>query len=82
MSYLDSLFGLDGRTAVVTGATSGLGAASAVGAGPGRGRVIVSGRDRERGEQVVAEIAPPGAARSWSWPTSRTRGRPSASPST
>ena len=54
MSYLDSLFGLDGSTAVVTGGTSGLGAASALALARAGARVIVSGRDRERGEGVVA----------------------------
>ena len=62
MSYLDSLFGLEGQTAVVTGATSGLGAASALALARAGARVIVSGRDRERGEGVVAEIADSGAA--------------------
>jgi gluconate 5-dehydrogenase len=62
MSYLDSLFGLEGSTAVVTGATSGLGAASAVGLARAGAKVIVSGRDRQRGELVVAEIADSGAA--------------------
>jgi 2-dehydro-3-deoxy-D-gluconate 5-dehydrogenase len=57
MSYLDSLFGLDGSTAVVTGGTSGLGAASALALAQAGARVIVSGRDRERGEVVVARIA-------------------------
>ncbi len=62
MSYLDSLFGLDGCTAVVTGATSGLGAASAVALSRAGAKVIVCGRDRERGERVVAEIASAGAS--------------------
>ena len=56
MSYLDSLFGLRGSTAVVTGGTSGLGAASALGLAGAGARVMVSGRDRERGERVVSEI--------------------------
>ena len=56
MSYLDSLFGLDGQTAVVTGATSGLGAASAHALAKAGARVIVSGRDPLRGEAVVKEI--------------------------
>lgn len=56
MSYLDSLFGLDGSTAVVTGGTSGLGAASARALARAGARVIVSGRDRERGQRVVSEI--------------------------
>jgi NAD(P)-dependent dehydrogenase (short-subunit alcohol dehydrogenase family) len=61
MSYLDSLFGLDGSTALVTGGTSGLGAASAVALARAGAKVIVSGRDRERGDGVVAEIAATGA---------------------
>ncbi len=57
MTYLDSLFGLDGTTALVTGATSGLGAASAVALARAGAKVIVSGRDRERGLEVVSKIA-------------------------
>jgi NAD(P)-dependent dehydrogenase (short-subunit alcohol dehydrogenase family) len=56
MAYLDELFGLAGTTAVVTGATSGLGAASALALGRAGARVVVAGRDRERGERAVAEI--------------------------
>jgi NAD(P)-dependent dehydrogenase (short-subunit alcohol dehydrogenase family) len=62
MSYLDSLFGLHGSTAVVTGGTSGLGAASAVGLARSGAKVVVSGRDRERGERVVADIADAGGS--------------------
>jgi NAD(P)-dependent dehydrogenase (short-subunit alcohol dehydrogenase family) len=58
--YLEELFGLDGATAVVTGATSGLGAASAVALARAGAKVVVGGRDRERGERVVAEIADAG----------------------
>jgi NAD(P)-dependent dehydrogenase (short-subunit alcohol dehydrogenase family) len=57
VSYLDSLFGLHGSTAVVTGATSGLGEASALALAQAGVKVIVSGRDRQRGEKVVADIA-------------------------
>jgi NAD(P)-dependent dehydrogenase (short-subunit alcohol dehydrogenase family) len=56
MSYLDSLFGLDGSTAVVSGGTSGMGAASARALAGAGARVIVSGRDGARGERVVGEI--------------------------
>jgi len=56
VSYLEELFGLDGATAVVTGATSGLGAACALALARAGAKVVVSGRDRERGERVVAEI--------------------------
>jgi NAD(P)-dependent dehydrogenase (short-subunit alcohol dehydrogenase family) len=61
MTYLDELFGLTGRTAVVTGGTSGLGAASALGLARAGAKVIIGGRDRERGDRVVAEIAAAGA---------------------
>ena len=58
MSYLDELFGLDGATALVTGATSGLGAACAVAlARAGAATVIVCGRDAERARRVTDEIA-------------------------
>jgi 2-dehydro-3-deoxy-D-gluconate 5-dehydrogenase len=56
VSYLEELFGLDGATAVVTGATSGLGAACALALARAGAKVVVSGRDRERGERVRAEI--------------------------
>ena len=56
MTYLDELFGLDGATAVVTGGTSGLGAACALGLARAGAKVVVSGRDGERGQRVVEEI--------------------------
>ena len=62
MTYLDELFGLAGTTAVVTGATSGLGAACAVALGRAGASVVVAGRNRERGEQVVAQIQGAGSA--------------------
>jgi len=62
MSYLESLFGLDGTKAVVTGATSGLGAASAIALARAGSTVIVCGRDRGRGEDVVAQIAASGGS--------------------
>jgi NAD(P)-dependent dehydrogenase (short-subunit alcohol dehydrogenase family) len=62
MSYLSSLFGLDGSTAVVTGGTSGMGAASARALAGAGARVIVSGRDRGRGERVVSEIEEAGGS--------------------
>jgi 2-dehydro-3-deoxy-D-gluconate 5-dehydrogenase len=62
MSYLDELFGLDGQTAVVTGATSGLGAASAVGLARAGAKVVVGGRDRERAERVAEQIRSAGGA--------------------
>jgi NAD(P)-dependent dehydrogenase (short-subunit alcohol dehydrogenase family) len=62
VTYLDELFGLEGATAVVTGGTSGLGAASAVALARAGAKVIVSGRDLERGERVVKEIAAVGGS--------------------
>jgi 2-dehydro-3-deoxy-D-gluconate 5-dehydrogenase len=59
-TYLEELFGLQGATAVVTGGTSGLGAASAVALGRAGARVIVSGRDRGRAEHVLEEIGAAG----------------------
>ena len=62
MTYLEELFGLGGATAVVTGATSGLGAASAAGLARAGAKVVVSGRDRERGDRVVGEIEAAGGS--------------------
>ena len=45
-----------GRTALVTGATSGIGRATAVLLGSRGAHVLVHGRDAGRGEQVVKEI--------------------------
>jgi NAD(P)-dependent dehydrogenase (short-subunit alcohol dehydrogenase family) len=56
VTYLDELFGLAGVTAVVTGGTSGLGAASAVALGRAGAKVVVAGRHHERGMRVVEEI--------------------------
>jgi NAD(P)-dependent dehydrogenase (short-subunit alcohol dehydrogenase family) len=47
----------DRRVAVITGSTSGLGRALALQLGEAGWHVVVHGRDVERGEQVVAEIA-------------------------
>ncbi|MDT7660024.1 MAG: hypothetical protein QOF38_4739 [Pseudonocardiales bacterium] len=48
---------LRGQIALVTGATSGIGRATAIQLAREGAEVIVHGRDPERGEQVVAEIA-------------------------
>jgi len=47
---------LAGRTALVTGSTSGLGAGIATALAAAGATVVVTGRSRERGERVVADI--------------------------
>jgi NAD(P)-dependent dehydrogenase (short-subunit alcohol dehydrogenase family) len=47
---------MNGRTALVTGSTDGIGVAIARALAAERARVIVSGRNAERGEQVVQSI--------------------------
>jgi NAD(P)-dependent dehydrogenase (short-subunit alcohol dehydrogenase family) len=48
--------GLNGKTALVTGSTDGVGRLVAKRLGAAGARVLVHGRNRERGERVVAEI--------------------------
>jgi NAD(P)-dependent dehydrogenase (short-subunit alcohol dehydrogenase family) len=50
----------EGKTALVTGATSGIGRAVAIRIAQGGGRVLVGGRDHGRGDEVVAKIAQTG----------------------
>jgi NAD(P)-dependent dehydrogenase (short-subunit alcohol dehydrogenase family) len=53
---------LEGKTALVTGATSNIGRAIAIALGAAGARVAVSGRDEQRGAEVVAAIAAARAA--------------------
>ena len=53
--YLDSLFSLEGRVALVTGATGALGGAMARGLALAGARVAVMGRRAERAEEMAAE---------------------------
>src|ERR1700727_2046714 len=48
--------GLHGKTVLITGSTSGIGRAAAERVAAEGAEVIVSGRDRTRGEQTVREI--------------------------
>ncbi|HEY2435879.1 MAG TPA: SDR family oxidoreductase [Solirubrobacteraceae bacterium] len=50
-----------GKTCVVTGATSGLGRASAMGLAAAGAEVLLVGRDRERGERVLSDARAAGA---------------------
>src|SRR5258708_18471727 len=47
---------LEGRTALVTGSTSGIGKATAIALAARGAHVVVVGRDEQRAEDVVAEI--------------------------
>jgi NAD(P)-dependent dehydrogenase (short-subunit alcohol dehydrogenase family) len=53
---------LDGKTALVTGSTSGIGKATAAALARLGATVIVTGRDTERGARVVKEIEDDGGA--------------------
>jgi NAD(P)-dependent dehydrogenase (short-subunit alcohol dehydrogenase family) len=53
---------LKGKTALVTGSTDGVGRVVAERLGKMGARVLVHGRDRARGEQVVADITAAGAS--------------------
>jgi gluconate 5-dehydrogenase len=62
--YLSRMFGLSGRRAVVTGATSGLGAAMASALAGAGAEVVIGGRDAARAEEVVAAIREQGGSAS------------------
>lgn len=55
-SFLEQLFGLQGQTAVVIGATGVLGGALAEGIAKAGAMVVVAGRSHERGAERVAAI--------------------------
>jgi NAD(P)-dependent dehydrogenase (short-subunit alcohol dehydrogenase family) len=57
-----SLKELDGKTALVTGSTSGIGKATATALAELGASVIVTGRDAERGARVVKEIEADGGS--------------------
>ena len=57
-----SLMELEGKTALATGSTSGIGKATASALARRGAAVIVTGRDAERGARVVKEIADDGGS--------------------
>jgi NAD(P)-dependent dehydrogenase (short-subunit alcohol dehydrogenase family) len=61
-SYLDELFGLSGRTAVVIGGTGVLGGAICHALAGAGAHVVVVGRNREHGDAAVASIAKQGGS--------------------
>jgi NAD(P)-dependent dehydrogenase (short-subunit alcohol dehydrogenase family) len=56
VSYLDEVFGLGGRTAVVTGGSSGIGRAMAISLGRAGARVVLVARREGPMADVVAEL--------------------------
>lgn len=56
VDFLNGLFGLSGKRAFVTGATSGIGAEAARTLGRAGAAVVISGRDEERAERVAATL--------------------------
>jgi NAD(P)-dependent dehydrogenase (short-subunit alcohol dehydrogenase family) len=60
-SYLEGLFGLAGRTAVVTGGSSGIGRAMALALGRAGARIVVVARRPAPMAEVVAELRAHGA---------------------
>jgi gluconate 5-dehydrogenase len=57
MSYLDEIFGLTGRVAVVTGGSSGIGRAMAVALGRSGAQIVLMARGRPGLDETVAELA-------------------------
>ena len=66
---------LSGKTALVTGSTDGVGRLVARKLGQAGARVLVHGRDAERGARVIAEIEASGGAAISLPPTSHRSGR-------
>jgi gluconate 5-dehydrogenase len=57
MSYLDQIFGLSDRLAVVTGGSSGIGRAMAVALGRSGARIVLIARGKPGLDETVAELA-------------------------
>lgn len=60
MSLIERLFGLEGRVALVTGSSAGIGAAIAGGLARAGAQVVVNGRTPDKVEAVVASIVAAG----------------------
>jgi gluconate 5-dehydrogenase len=60
MSLIERLFGLEGRVALVTGSSAGIGAAIAAGLAGAGATVVVNGRSPDKIAAVVARIAAAG----------------------
>ncbi len=60
MSLIERLFGLEGRVALVTGSSAGIGAAIAAGRAGAGAEVVVNGRSPDKIAAVVARIAAAG----------------------
>jgi len=60
MSLIDRLFGLEGRLALVTGSSGGIGAAIALGLAGAGASVVVNGRSPAKVEAIVTMIAEAG----------------------
>lgn len=56
MDYLREMFGLDGRVALVTGGSSGIGRAMAVALGRAGAKVVIAARGEEALRETVAEL--------------------------
>ncbi len=63
--YVNSLFGLDGQTAIVIGGTGVLGGAICDGIGAAGAHVVVAGRSQERGESRAQAIESAGGSASF-----------------
>ncbi len=66
MSYLDALFALDGKVALVTGSNRGIGFCLARGLANAGAAVVLNGRDRERTEAAARHLKDEGLAASTS----------------
>ena len=55
-AYLQELFGLSGKTAIVIGGTGVLGGAMALALGRAGAHVVIVGRSAERGGKCVEQI--------------------------